>query len=153
MGNSNLIRRLKKRGLQLSEILVLLNYGEAILDKNYNFKNIKTVLNKKIRMFHNCVNPINVRSFTWIDVIRKFGLHPKCYLTGVEINYEDSRSYNFDHIIPRSKGGGYGFDNMGLCLQKANFAKSDLMLPEFLKLCEMILLNRGYRLELNSKAC
>ncbi len=147
MGNSNLIRKLKQRGLQLSEILFLVDYGETILNKNYDLKNIKAVLNKKIRQFHNCVNQINVKSFTWIDVIRKFGLHPKCYLTGIEINYEDSRSYNFDHIIPRSKGGGYGLENMGLCLQKANFAKSDLMLPEFIELCESILVNRGYRLD------
>lgn len=78
-------------------------------------------------------------SFTSKDVIAKFGENPKCYLTGKPIDLSKSRSYNFDHIIPASKGGTNTLDNLGICIKEANIAKSDLSYDDFIQLCRDVI--------------
>ena len=77
--------------------------------------------------------------FTIDDVINKFGENPKCYLTGDDIDIYQPRTYNFDHIIPVSRGGLNTLDNMGICTKKANSAKSDMTPEEFIDLCKKVL--------------
>jgi 5-methylcytosine-specific restriction endonuclease McrA len=72
------------------------------------------------------------RSFTFKDVLLK---GDKCYLTGRDLDFSDTQSYHLDHIIPRSKGGSLTLDNCGLTCSQANYAKGNMMLEEFFKLC------------------
>jgi hypothetical protein len=142
---NEIVKRLKSYKLQLREIIKLASLQEV---KNKKFFDVvKKILNKKIHGFHHVVNPLQTRRFCWADVLAKFGTDPKCYLTGRKLDYTESSNYNFDHMIPRSKGGSSGLDNLGLCCKEANYAKSDLLLPDFLKLCEDVLKNFGYRVE------
>lgn len=100
----------------------------------------KKIMKNKIEGFHKIKKDNKLMytkpEFTLEDVINKFGEHPKCYLTGQSINIYETSTYHFDHIIPRSKGGTNSIDNLGICTNKANIAKSDLSYDEFIKLCE-----------------
>lgn len=87
----------------------------------------------------------NEKTFYYKDVLEKF--NPKCYLSGRDVDFTDSRSYSLDHIIPVSKGGSNTLDNMGVTCREANQAKSDLLIPDLLKLCEDILKNHGYEIK------
>lgn len=81
------------------------------------------------------------------DVVNKFGDKPKCYLTGQELDIQSPRTYNFDHIIPVSKGGPNSLDNLGICTRDANTAKNDMLLDDFIELCKRVLLNQGYEIK------
>ncbi len=80
-------------------------------------------------------------NFTVDEVIEKFGENPRCYLTGERINIHKPRTYQFDHIIPKSRGGTSDIDNLGICTKQANLAKSDMTLDEFMNLCNVVLQN------------
>ena len=69
----------------------------------------------------------------------------KCYLSGRPIDIKDNNSYQFDHIIPRSKGGEDTFENLGVTTREANQSKSDLTIEEYLQLCKDVLENFGYK--------
>lgn len=83
-------------------------------------------------------------TFTWKDVIEKFGWETACYLTGRKIDLKEPRSYHFDHVVPYSKGGSGLIDNLGIACRDANVAKSDLSVAELLELCKDILTHNGY---------
>jgi CRISPR/Cas system Type II protein with McrA/HNH and RuvC-like nuclease domain len=68
----------------------------------------------------------------------------KCYLTGRKIDTLDVTTYEFDHIIPLSKGGTSSFENLGIAKPEANRAKYDLSVEEFIELCKDVLINFGY---------
>ena len=85
--------------------------------------------------------------FSYKDVLDRIGENPTCYLTGRPINLKESRSFSFDHIIPASKGGTNELENLGLTCRDANQAKADMMLDEFLIMCEDILKHHGYKVE------
>jgi CRISPR/Cas system Type II protein with McrA/HNH and RuvC-like nuclease domain len=68
----------------------------------------------------------------------------KCYLTGRKIDTLDVTTYEFDHIIPLSKGGMSSFENLGITIPEANRAKYDLSVEEFIELCKDVLINFGY---------
>jgi 5-methylcytosine-specific restriction endonuclease McrA len=86
-------------------------------------------------------------NFNYKDVIKKFGEKPYCYLTGRVLDITDPKSYHFDHIIPKSKGGKSTLENLGFTCKEANVAKSDLLLEDFLSLCKEILEFQGYKVE------
>lgn len=82
-------------------------------------------------------------SFGYKDVISKNGENTVCYLTGRPINlFVDD--FQFDHIIPASKGGSNELDNLGITCKAANMAKSDLSVDELLDLCKEIITYNGY---------
>ena len=85
--------------------------------------------------------------FTVEDVINKFGEKPKCYLTGMDIDISNTKSYHFDHKIPRSKGGDNSLDNLGICTREANQAKNNMTEKEFIELCKSVLIHKGYKLK------
>lgn len=85
-------------------------------------------------------------TFTWQDVVEKFGWETTCYLTGALINLKETNTYHFDHIIPISKGGPSTIDNLGICICIANKAKSDLLKEELIDLCKSILEYNGYKI-------
>jgi 5-methylcytosine-specific restriction endonuclease McrA len=82
-------------------------------------------------------------SFNYQDVLERIGQQPSCYLTGRPINLNEPDTYNFDHIVPASKGGDNSLDNLGLALKEANQGKSDMLLDDFLDLCEDVLRHHG----------
>lgn len=71
--------------------------------------------------------------FTPEELIRKTGT--VCYLTGRNIDLTNSKSYQLDHKIARSKGGPNTLENCELTCSEANFAKGQLSLEEFFQLC------------------
>lgn len=70
--------------------------------------------------------------------------NPYCYLTGRKIDLENTSSYNLDHIIPVSKGGGKELSNLGLATKEANRSKGDLMIKDYIELCKDVLIKNGY---------
>ena len=84
-------------------------------------------------------------TFTWKDVIDKFGEDTVCYLSGEKINLLIN-TYNFDHIIPASKGGLNTFDNLGILTEKVNKMKSDMTPDELIEMCVKILTYNGYKI-------
>ena len=69
----------------------------------------------------------------------------KCYLTGRPIDINNFNTYEFDHIIPRSRGGEDTFENLGITTPEANYAKGNLTVDEFIELCTDVLENFGYK--------
>lgn len=113
---------------------------------NLNYKieaksSIETILYNKVYKFQKNDNGEKM-TFTFEDVLAKFGDNPKCYLTGDYIDIYDTKSYQFDHIVPASKGGKNTLDNLGICTREANMSKSNHTLEEFYTLCEKILKTR-----------
>ena len=103
-------------------------FKQILLTKIYSFHNHRR--NKKMSK-----NDLN---FTLEDVLNKIGEEPKCYLTGVPIDLEDTKSYQLDHIIPVSRGGTNTLDNLEIATKKANQAKADMTLDEFKNLCQLV---------------
>lgn len=104
-------------------------------------------LHDKIRGFHRKRKgdyAVQKYNFTLKDVIERHTESPKCYLTGTEIDIRDTRNYQFDHIIPVSRGGDNSLDNLGICTSAANKAKQDMTPDEFIHLCKQILEHNGY---------
>jgi len=86
-------------------------------------------------------------NFSLDDLLEKIGDNPICYLTGKPIDLKETKSYQFDHVIPVSKGGSSDIDNFGLTCREANRAKSDLILEEFVILCKDVLVKQGFTVE------
>lgn len=72
--------------------------------------------------------------------------NPTCYLTGRKIDLLSPKTYNCDHIIPVSKGGGCEFLNLGLTCRDANMSKSDMTKDEYIQLCKEVLIHNGYQI-------
>lgn len=100
---------------------------------------LKTFKSRKKGSRTNTVVNNITENYTYQDVLNKLGDNPICYLTGVPIDLEKTHTYQFDHIIPCSKGGTNDLDNLGICTRSANYAKNDLSLDELYELCELIL--------------
>jgi 5-methylcytosine-specific restriction endonuclease McrA len=83
-------------------------------------------------------------NFTVDDIITKIGENPTCYLTGDPIDISKTNSYNFDHVIPTSRGGTNDLDNLGILTKAANQAKSDMTPDEFLNFCKKVLEHNGF---------
>jgi CRISPR/Cas system Type II protein with McrA/HNH and RuvC-like nuclease domain len=77
-------------------------------------------------------------TFTIQNIIEKFEQQPCCYLTGDPISIYDVKSYEFDHMIPKSRGGSNTLENLGICTRSANRAKQDMTPDEFIALCSKI---------------
>lgn len=122
-----------------------------IIAKLETFRNRKSKANnERIRKFNKRDN--NVRGlvnkeldvdFTFNDVVEKFGYDTICYLSGEKINLNEN-TYQFDHIIPSSRGGNNSLDNLGVTHKIVNAMKNDLTPDELLFWCEKILKHNGY---------
>ena len=85
------------------------------------------------------------KGITVDDLLKKFGSNPRCYLTGKDIDINKPSTYQFDHIVPVSKGGESTFENLGVTTPEANYAKGNLSVEEFIELCKDVLHNFGYK--------
>lgn len=117
-------RRVKKR-LTKNDV----KYSAMIADKLYDFERRKEKSMEKIDIK---------------DVFQKLEEHPFCYLTGDRLKLDDSKSFNFDHKIPVSRGGDNSLDNLGICTREANMSKNNMTLEEYLELCKKVLEHNGY---------
>ena len=104
---------------------------------------IEKLLYDKIRFFCNGRKATGKMCmlFTVQDVIDKFGETPRCYLTGQPIDISKPSTYQFDHIIPRSRGGQNTLDNLGICTKMANLSKSSMTFDEFVNFCKLVVDN------------
>jgi 5-methylcytosine-specific restriction endonuclease McrA len=121
--------------------------------KKYNRKKVTYIgsyqqhISKRIYSF---MQTNRNEKFTTKDVIDKIGLNPKCYLTGDIIDISKPDTYQFDHIIPVSKGGTNTLDNLNIATRDANNSKYDMLLEDYIKLCKRVLENHGF--EVNYKS-
>ena len=79
-----------------------------------------------------------IKSFTYKDVMNKFGENPVCYLTGLKIDYNNPKTFSLDHYIPVSKGGDSSINNLKLCHPMANKMKLNHSHEEFINFCCLI---------------
>jgi 5-methylcytosine-specific restriction endonuclease McrA len=104
----------------------------------------------KIQDFSKDVNTTvrfyNKPSFTVADLLHKIGDSPKCYLTGETIDIEDTKSWQLDHIMPRSRGGSNNLDNADICLSRVNSAKGNMTNEEFINMCQNVIKHQNARL-------
>jgi 5-methylcytosine-specific restriction endonuclease McrA len=89
-------------------------------------------------------NKLKTKTFNFEDVIEKFGVDTKCYLSGEPINLYKN-NYNLDHIIPVSKNGDNSINNLGITHEVVNRMKSDLTPEELMEWCIKILIYNGYK--------
>jgi 5-methylcytosine-specific restriction endonuclease McrA len=128
------IRQQKRRADTVIERRVeRFQYDRRIKDKAEDFQRERILKNGKSKLGKRSL------SFTWRDVIEKFGWKTECYLTGREIDIREPLTYQFDHIVPIAKGGSGELNNLGICIRNANQAKHDMSVDELLVLCEEIL--------------
>lgn len=111
------------------------NLVESVRKFQKRDNNVKGFVNKDIQT-----------TFTWKDVINKFGVDTECYLSGEKINLYQN-DYNFDHIIPTTRGGQNTFDNLGILHEIVNMMKGDLTPDELIEWCVKILVHNGYKVE------
>ena len=104
--------------------------NRALDDKLYDFSKRRVKMEPKI---------------TLIELKQKIGENPVCYLTGESIDLAQTKTYNFDHIKPRSKGGTNTLDNLGITSKKANMSKNELTFDEYIELCKKVLEYQGYK--------
>lgn len=81
------------------------------------------------------------------DIIERFGENPTCYLTGDEIDICRKNSYQFDHMVPLSRGGSCLIDNLGIATKRANQSKYDMTVDEYIEHCKKVLRHNGYEVE------
>lgn len=59
----------------------------------------------------------------------------RCALTGIELTPETS---SLDHMLPVSRGGSHGIDNVQIILQRVNAAKGTMTNEEFIETCRLV---------------
>ncbi len=116
------------------------NFGPNSSNGTYKYKQL---LRDKIKVFSKKDNKYMKPTFTVEDVIAKFGENPVCYLTGLPIDIYKPRTYEFDHKIPRSRGGDNSIENLGICTKQSNRAKRDMTPDEFINLCKLVVEYKG----------
>jgi 5-methylcytosine-specific restriction endonuclease McrA len=84
------------------------------------------------------------KTFSYEDVLKKFGKDTKCYLTGRPISLLNPKTYQFDHIVPASKGGPGTIDNLGIVCKEANQAKANMSIDDFIIFCKDVLIFNGH---------
>lgn len=122
----NLVRQKKSRSNKYTCLYRKLIYFQKRDDKNRNYDKSK---------------PIN---FSFKEFKDKYPINSKCYLSGEEVNLTDSKNWELDHIIPKSKGGNNSLENLGILHKVVNQMKGGLLNEEFIEWCKKILEYQGY---------
>jgi len=85
-------------------------------------------------------------TFNYKDVQAKFGDHFPCALTGRPIDFNKPNTYEYDHILPVSRGGENTIDNLQIVCPEANRAKGMMTDQEFIDLCKEVVIHAGHRI-------
>lgn len=127
----------RKDGILLKPYLKKLNKFRIRKNKHTpkNNQNTKRAIYDKLRSFN---NKESQNMITEEQLLNKIGPNPTCYLTGLPIDLNKPHTYEFDHIIPSSRGGDNSIDNLGLCIKQANRAKGNMTKDEFINLCKLV---------------
>lgn len=96
---------------------------------------LKRNLRLKIEKFSMINKEYHNMAFTINEFLDKVGDNTICSLTGKQIDLMKPKTYQLDHIVPRSKGGENTLSNCQLVCKEANMAKHNLSSEEFVKLC------------------
>lgn len=134
-----------KRNWKQLLVIKLVNFSEQQKDKKQLRKPTKKdiqLINAKITTFkENTMSNITTKDF--LDKYKDQEV--KCYITGEPIDITKPRTYQLDHIIPRSRGGESTLDNLGICTKQANSCKSNLTYEEFVELCKKVVENNALK--------
>lgn len=84
-------------------------------------------------------------TFSYKDVLRKFGQHTVCYLSGEPVDLL-KEGFELDHITPHSRGGSNSIENMGICHPIVNKMKHDLTPEELVEWCLKVVRHSGYKI-------
>lgn len=98
-------------------------------------KNDLRALREKVRGFHRFFEEEPEEKFTVDEFKEKFKDATECYLTGRPIDFSDTRTYQLDHVVPRSRGGSNSLKNCEVAVKEANYAKGNQSLEEFILMC------------------
>jgi len=85
-------------------------------------------------------------TFNYKDVHAKYGDHFPCALTGRPLEFNEPQTYEYDHILPTSRGGDNSIDNLQLLCPEANKAKGMMTDDEFKDLCREVIIHAGYKI-------
>lgn len=99
----------------------------------------KSLFINKISYFNSGIAMVTAK-----EVYEKYGEETTCYLTGDHIDLTKPRTYQFDHLIPKSRGGDNSLDNLGICTKTANMAKGCMTPEEFVEFCKKVIAHAGY---------
>lgn len=129
-------RTRKRRSLQSPVLKKLIHFNSLSKPIKNNNKS------KDLRFLYRKLYTFNGKSannmITEEQLLNKIGPNPTCYLTGLPIDLNKPHTYEFDHIIPRSRGGDNSIDNLGLCTKQANRAKGGMTKDEFINMCSLV---------------
>jgi len=85
-------------------------------------------------------------SFNYKDVHKKYGDHFSCALTGRPLKFNEPHTYEYDHIMPHSRGGDNSLSNLQILCPEANQAKGMMTDEEFKDLCKEVIIHAGYKI-------
>ena len=85
-------------------------------------------------------------SFNYKDVYKKYGDTFSCALTGRPLKFNEPHTYEYDHIMPHSRGGDNSLSNLQILCPEANQAKGMMTDDEFKDLCKEVIIHAGYKI-------
>ena len=85
-------------------------------------------------------------TFNYKDVYKLLGDNFNCALTGRPLQFNNPDTYEYDHIMPTSRGGDNSINNLQIVCPEANRAKQNLTDQEFLDLCKEVVIHAGFRI-------
>lgn len=133
------IKFLKNQGKSLSYISSILKIPKSTV--HYNLMSsedkFKLKINGKTKKFNSTLNGLEY-NFSTDDAFSLFETNPICNLSGAPIDWNDTSSFHFDHIKPRSRGGSNKIKNLQFLKTDINLMKNNMTNKEFINACSSV---------------